>query len=759
MVSGKTTTLKRGMVFACLFMLLSLQLPASARLVQDSSKEQDAVRLVELATALDTIRARIANDPTNSRLRAKYETVTAEYDATSARLGGDRAPGDALEVGPNAPVGEGSFPAPPNCTPVNTSASNTTPTPINDNVNNDSVIAVAGAGPYLVDVNITTNITHTFNGDLDMTLISPAGTTAVISTDNGSSFDNVFNGTTWDDDAMTPITDTTFANNVVVPLAIPEGALAKFIGENPNGNWTLRIFDDAGGDTGSFTWSINIVSSSGAPMETTVMGSNTTPTPINDNVNNDSIIPIATAGTYVVDVNITTNITHTFNGDIDMTLISPAGTTAIISTDNGSSFDNVFNGTTWDDDAMTPITDTTFANNVVVPLAVPEGALGAFTGENPNGNWTLRIFDDAGGDTGSFTWSITVVTAECMVVGGDCMITCPANVTAPATDPTGAVVNYPAPTTSGECGAITCTPASGSFFPVGTTTVTCTEAVGMTTTTTTYSSGNLAVPIPSSGMMTPQTINVADPGTVTDVDVRIRLNHTWDEDLDISLTGPNGATIDLSSDNGGSADNYGSGANDCSGTPTVLDDEAGTPIAGSAAPFAGSFSPEQALTAFDGIPAAGNWTLNINDDTAGDSGTLGCFELVITRSVSTAGTSCSFTVTVAIPFDSVCVDDATCDTFSAVVNVDPSSPLYGFWQYTVASTGEVFSGTANTVNYVPNRSLTMGDNVTPNVSMYAQIDYARRTCIVRVSDRTTGRQFVLRDRNITQPNPNCGAMN
>ena len=76
----------------------------------------------------------------------------------------------------------------------------------------------------------------------------------------------------------------------------------------------------------------------------------------------------------------------------------------------------------------------------------------------------------------------------------------------------------------------------------------------------------------------------------------------------------------------------------------------------------------------------------------------------------------------------------------------------------MASTGEVFCGTANTVSYIPNRSLTMGDNVTPNVSMYAQIDYARRTCTVRVSDRTTGRQFVLRDRNITQPNPNCGVM-
>ncbi|MFY9556892.1 MAG: HYR domain-containing protein, partial [Blastocatellia bacterium] len=60
-----------------------------------------------------------------------------------------------------------------------------------------------------------------------------------------------------------------------------------------------------------------------------------------------------------------------------------------------------------------------------------------------------------------------------------CTITCPANITV-SNDPNqcGAVVNYPAPTTTGNCGTITCSPASGSFFPVGTTTVTCTSTAG-----------------------------------------------------------------------------------------------------------------------------------------------------------------------------------------------------------------------------------------------------------------------------------------
>ncbi len=58
-----------------------------------------------------------------------------------------------------------------------------------------------------------------------------------------------------------------------------------------------------------------------------------------------------------------------------------------------------------------------------------------------------------------------------------CTVTCPTNITVPNDpDKCAAVVNYAAPTTTGLCGAVTCAPASGSFFNVGTTTVTCTAA-------------------------------------------------------------------------------------------------------------------------------------------------------------------------------------------------------------------------------------------------------------------------------------------
>jgi hypothetical protein len=71
-------------------------------------------------------------------------------------------------------------------------------------------------------------------------------------------------------------------------------------------------------------------------------------------------------------------------------------------------------------------------------------------------------------------------TATCMftITVIPCTITCPANLTK-ANDPNqcGAVTTF-APTAVPGCGVVTCSPASGSFFPKGTTTVTCTTQAG-----------------------------------------------------------------------------------------------------------------------------------------------------------------------------------------------------------------------------------------------------------------------------------------
>jgi hypothetical protein len=88
-----------------------------------------------------------------------------------------------------------------------------------------------------------------------------------------------------------------------------------------------------------------------------------------------------------------------------------------------------------------------------------------------------RGSDSSVSGVGAFIDTISITGSNCAAVA--CTITCPANITQ-SNDPNqcGAVVTYPAPTTTGTCGTVTCSPASGSFFPKGTTTVTCTTTAG-----------------------------------------------------------------------------------------------------------------------------------------------------------------------------------------------------------------------------------------------------------------------------------------
>jgi subtilisin-like proprotein convertase family protein len=298
-----------------------------------------------------------------------------------------------------------------------------------------STVTVSGLDSYLWDLDLNTNIPHTFSGDLDITLTSPAGTVVTITSDNGNSFDNIFNGTLWDSSAnpagQVPytsnaglVTDHTYVNLTVATPLTSEESLAAFNGENPNGIWTLSVSDDTNGDGGSLDgWSLDITtvpSAVNSVASTDASISVPVNIPAGPAVVTDSI-NVATSG-VICDVDLNMDITHTFPGDLDMTLLSPAGTVVTLTTDNGTTSDNVFAGTFWDDFAnpagVLPyssnnglVTDHAYVNLTPVAALVPEEALGAFIGESPTGVWTLTISDDASGDSGIInTWSLTITT-------------------------------------------------------------------------------------------------------------------------------------------------------------------------------------------------------------------------------------------------------------------------------------------------------------------------------------------------------------
>lgn len=83
-------------------------------------------------------------------------------------------------------------------------------------------------------------------------------------------------------------------------------------------------------------------------------------------------------------------------------------------------------------------------------------------------------------------------------VGGTCVLTAPASISVNSPDNAcGANVTYAAPTSSGDCGTITCDHASGSFFPAGETLVTCTSSPDGASTSFTVTVNDVTAPVPT----------------------------------------------------------------------------------------------------------------------------------------------------------------------------------------------------------------------------------------------------------------------
>jgi len=127
--------------------------------------------------------------------------------------------------------------------------------PINDITNSTVTVSGITPGDVISDVNVTLTLTHTFDSDLIITLISPTGTRVTLSNRRGSFNDN-FTTTVFDDQANQPI------SGGLAPFTgsfRPDQSLRRLFGQDPNGDWTLEINDVAAIDVGQLvSWSLEI---------------------------------------------------------------------------------------------------------------------------------------------------------------------------------------------------------------------------------------------------------------------------------------------------------------------------------------------------------------------------------------------------------------------------------------------------------------------------------------------------------------------
>ncbi|HLA63275.1 MAG TPA: T9SS type A sorting domain-containing protein, partial [Rhodothermales bacterium] len=306
-------------------------------------------------------------------------------------------------------------------------------------------------------------------------------------------------------------------------------------------------------------------------------------------------LAVSTVPGNVTDLDVRINtLLHTWPDDLDMLLVAPDGTNMIIMSDAGGEADIANVTITLDDEAATQLSDdgplvtgsfrplnSGAGDSFAAPAPAPNLAnvtLAAFDGVVANGTWNLYIMDDASGDYGS------LVTGWALIINGT-------------------TIN-----------SATARPVPAHVTSIG------------------------------AGDPYPSTINVSGLPTTGILDVNVRLDslgHSFPDDIDLLLVGPNGTNIILASDVGG--------INDVAGVVLTIDDEAASLLPDGTALVSGSFRPTNigtgdtftapapapsgntSLTVFDALNPNGTWSLFIMDDLTADQGAIsGGWSLIFT---------------------------------------------------------------------------------------------------------------------------------
>ncbi len=294
-----------------------------------------------------------------------------------------------------------------------------------------STLPVPLAGP-ITRVNVVgLRGTHSSVDDLEVHLVSPSGTDVAVMSRVCSD----------ESDFRLDLSDAACSDIPCPPTDgrahRPSAPLTAFNGEEAAGTWTLTVFDRAGGDAGTLEgWGLEVcVPGAGCPIYTSADGSVAIP---DQGVATSTLT--APAG-KITDLNLVgLHGTHTFIQDLEVHLISPAGTDVTV-------MDRICHG---DPDFSLDLDDQSCS---LPPCPATDGLphqpsnpLSIFDGEDAAGTWTLQIFDRAEGDAGTLNgWGIQVCTCgngivdpgeECddgNATSGDCCsATCRAEIVCPA---------------------------------------------------------------------------------------------------------------------------------------------------------------------------------------------------------------------------------------------------------------------------------------------------------------------------------------
>lgn len=222
-----------------------------------------------------------------------------------------------------------------------------------------------------------------------------------------------------------------------------------------------------------------------------------------------------------------------------------------------------------------------------------------------------------------FTWSAPIGSTSTLEIATNPAFspifytaTTPGSSHVPAVTLAPGTLHYWRVTSNGGCGD-TMTSTARSFTTL------------MTTSVTQCKTQSLAIPDNAPAGVTNQLIATGS-GAIIDLDVRLRLRHTWVGNLTATLNrvgsfsggdAPAHAGPITLVDRPGVPDT----ANGCSSNDynILLDDSVVPPVETACPPVVGArYSPNATLLGVNGEPFAGTWTLNVADRASGETGTL-----------------------------------------------------------------------------------------------------------------------------------------
>jgi extracellular elastinolytic metalloproteinase len=209
---------------------------------------------------------------------------------------------------------------------------------------------------------VSVDIEHTYIGDLQVKLTAPNGGSAILHNRGGASTNNL----------VRSYSDTDTSD------------LSALVGQQTQGAWVLEIADLAAVDVGKLRrWGLDIALESASQI-IRAEASPSLAIPDNDPTGVSDVISISqSASLHGIKVDV--DITHTFIGDLRVSMLAPSGRQAILHNRSGGGQDNLI--TSYD--------------------SLSSSALSALVGEETSGNWVLQVTDLAGRDIGKLNkWSL-----------------------------------------------------------------------------------------------------------------------------------------------------------------------------------------------------------------------------------------------------------------------------------------------------------------------------------------------------------------